>query len=179
MRSIVTGALALWGAACLTPPDNDIIQWSDDFEACDLCGWTTTGAVSRVTTYHPGEHALALGVGARATHPLAVDRAVSDGPNDYDSTDGNWLELSTDCAGPGALALRTVTTSADLPTPLALDLVLGSRGVGRFERHYLTVPALPPDAVRVRFVELTVATDRLPCRVDNLQLRISGGEYGY
>lgn len=160
---------ALGASACLGPPDNDIIQWSDDFERCDLCDWTTAGDVRRVTTYHPGEHALALAPGARASHALSVAR----GTDEY--SDGNWVELSTDCVGPGALGLRSVPGDG---TRLALDLELDDGGLGPFARHWLNLPPLDPDAP-VTFAELTITAGALGCRVDNLQLRISGGTYGY
>ena len=157
---------ALGSAACLGRPDNDIIQWSDDFEQCDLCGWGTVGEVTRVSTYHPGEHALALAPGARASHSFGI---VRDGP----FTDGNWVELSTDCVGPGALGLRPVDTDR-----LAIDLALDDVEVGPFARHRLNLPPLDPEA-SVTFVQLTVTAGARACRVDNLQVRISGGYYGY
>ncbi|MBK9036043.1 MAG: hypothetical protein IPL61_33165 [Myxococcales bacterium] len=160
---------ALGASACLGPPDNDLIQWSDDFERCDLCNWVTVGDVRRVTTYHPGEHALALAPGARAGQSFGIAR----GADEY--SDGNWVELSTDCVGPGALTLRA------LPGPdkrLALDLELDDVALGPFARHWLNLPPVDPD-VPVTFAELTITAGAVPCRVDNLQIRISGGTYAY
>ena len=62
--AILAIAPMLTATGCLLPPDNDVLQFEDDFEACDLCGWSLNGDVRRVTTYHPAEHAMALAPGA-------------------------------------------------------------------------------------------------------------------
>ena len=164
-------ALAPLAAACLTPPDNDILQFEDDFEACELCGWATTGDVRRVTTYHPGEHAMALAPGATAMTGVAIVRTPAD--TAWESDDGNWVELSTDCVGPGALDLVP-----DGAGGLAVVVALDDRGRAPFARHWLNFPPLPTDQ-ELTFTSLTLATSGVPCTVDNLQIRISGGLYAW
>jgi hypothetical protein len=160
--------------ACLTPPDDDVVQWYDDFEGCeDLCGWSTTGAVTRTTTYHPGEHGLALAPGASARHPLSIARQAPNQDWQEDFSDGNWVELTTDCAGPGALDLRLV--GDDL---YAIELTLDQRGLERFSPHRLTFPPLPPDRP-ASFESIEVTAGALPCRIDNLQVRLSKGRLVY
>jgi hypothetical protein len=164
---------ALATTACLTAPDNDILQFEEDFEACDLCGWTLVGDARRVTTYHPGEHALALGVGATAGTGFAIVRNADDDNNWSTSDDGNWVELSTDCIGPGELGVRPLGDGR-----YAIELTLDKDGLGDFERHWLNFPPLPTDQ-ELTFTSLTLATSGVPCTVDNLQIRISGGLYAW
>lgn len=164
-------AIALSLTGCLVPPDNDVLQFEEDFEACDLCAWTTTGDVARVTTYHPAEHAMALAPGATATVGVAIDRAG--GEDDWNFDDGNWVELSTDCVGPGSLELRPRADGT-----LAIVVTLDDRAHAPFARHWLNFPPLAPTETH-RFRGLTLAASELPCRVDNLQVRISGGTYAY
>lgn len=174
MRPILTLAAvaALATTACLTTPDNDILQFEEDFEDCDLCNWVTTGDARRVTTYHPGEHALALGVGATAQIGIGIVRTPdSDGWSTSD--DGNWVELSTDCIGPGELGVRWLPGGT-----LAIEVTLDKGGVGDFERHWLNFPPLPTEE-RLVFSSLSLATSGVPCTVDNLQVRISGGLYAW
>jgi hypothetical protein len=167
-RASMRLAFALLASACLTPPDNDVIQFAEDFEACDdLCGWQLAPGVTRVSTYHPGEHAMALAPGAGAQHPIAIARSEL-----AEYVDGNWVELSTDCIGPGALAI-----GGD-PTRLAIEVVLDQRGLGPFTRHYLNFPPLVADTP-LTFTSLAITAGDLPCRVDNVQVRISGGTLGY
>lgn len=174
MLRLALAAAAAPTAACLTPPDDDIVQWYDDFESCeDLCGWSTTGAATRTTTYHPGEHGLALGPGASARSDLGISRPGPDQSWQDVYADGNWVELTTDCAGPGALDLRVVGVDR-----YALELTLDQRGLERFSPHRLTFPPLPPDR-GATFESIKVTAGTLPCRVDNLQIRISPGRYVY
>ena len=177
MRSLHLAALSLaTTAACFLPPDTDIIQWSDDFEACaDLCAWTLDGDARRVTTYHPGEHALWLAPHARATHALAINRSAIDGsgPPPQNPDDGNWLELSTDCVGPGSLEVR-----ADGVDRFVIEMTLDDRAIGRFTRHRVNLPPIDPTRAIV-LSGLELIADTLPCHLDNLQLRITGGDYGY
>lgn len=166
-------AIAVTATGCLEPGDNDIIQWSDDFEACELCGWRVSGDVTRVTTYHPGEHALRLGPGTTAQHDLGIDRGTDDGYGyGGNFTDGNWVELSTDCAGPGGLVVVGAADAAQV------QVTLDGRALGAFTRHYLNFPPLDP-TVAHRFTSLALTAGALPCRIDNLQVRISGGTYAY
>lgn len=170
-QAILAIAPMLTATGCLLPPDNDILQFEDDFEACELCGWATTGDVRRVTTYHPGEHAMALAPGATAMTGVAIVRTPAD--TAWESDDGNWVELSTDCVGPGALDLVP-----DGAGGLAVVVALDDRGRAPFARHWLNFPPLDP-AVMHRFDSLTLTAASLPCRVDNVQIRISGGRYAY
>lgn len=172
MRRFLLAALAATG--CLTPPDDDVLQFVEDFEACDdLCGWSAAGDVRRVTTYHPGEHAMSLAPHATATHAIALARDVEPDWNGGNQTDGNWLELSTDCSGPGSLTV-TRTGGDATRNEYALHLVLDDRGVGPFTRHRLNFPPIDP-ALPATFTTLHLGTRTLGCVVDNLQARISGG----
>lgn len=169
--AILAIAPMLTATGCLLPPDNDILQFEDDFEACDLCGWATTGDVRRVSTYHPAEHAMALAPGARAATPLAITRNAAE--SGWESDDGNWVELSTDCVGPGALDLVP-----DGAGGLVVAVTLDDRARAPFARHWLNFPPLDPEVAH-RFTALTLTTATLRCQVDNLQIRISGGLYAY
>jgi|GEM_PF-3592103 len=170
LELVVLGLLVL--PACLLP-DDGIVQWSDDFETCDdLCGWSFDGAASRVTTYHPGEHALRLGPRTVARHDLMVPRYGFDGAG-MNFDDGNWLELTTDCAGPGMLTLREEGDDR-----LAIAVTLDDRALEPFHRHRVTLPPIDPTRT-LTFDRIDLKTTALACRVDNLQLRISGGDDGY
>jgi hypothetical protein len=159
----------LLGVGCGLPTD-DQIQWYDDFEQCDLCDWTTTRGATRVTTYHEGEHALRLDVDAGASHALDIVRQAN---NNYDlSDDGNWLELSTDCQGPGELGL--VATADGVRIAVFLD----DLGIDQFVRHRLNFPPVER-TLPVHFVAIDLEVGTLPCHIDNPQIRISGGAYGY
>lgn len=173
LRFALAAALAASAAGCLDPADDDIIQWYDDFEACELCGWESTGAIARVETYHPGEHAMELGPHTAARHAIQIRRAGGERADRNNFDDGNWVELTTDCAGPGALTLREVA-----PQQLAIDVTLDERGPQPFTGHRLTLPPHDPEAT-ISFVELTIATGAQTCRVDNVQVRISAGRYAY
>lgn len=173
MRALL---LVTFAAGCLTPLDDDRIQWHEDFEACDgLCAWSTDGDVRHVSTYHPGEHAMSLAPHTKASHALAILRAAGGDDDDpYDPgnlTDGNWLEFSTDCVGPGALVLLRADGTG---TRHELDVLLDDRDVGPFTRHRLSFPPLPPD-VAVEFTAIHLRTRTLACLVDNLAVRIPGG----
>lgn len=175
MRLPLALAVLLAAPACLPDP-HDTVQFVDDFEACDdLCDWSVGADVTRVSTYHPAEHGMRLGPGAAATHALAIDRPAADG--DWqpvtNADDGNWLELSTDCQGPGSLELRAVG-----PDQYAIDVVLDDRGVGGFTRHRVTFPPLDPTRA-AHFVLLDLRARSRACVVDNLQIRIPGGTFGY
>lgn len=173
MRTLMLLAGLVVVPACLTPDDNDIVQWSDDFERCeDLCGWTFEGEAWRETTYHPGEHALRLTGLANAHHALQIVRPAVDewGSNQ----DGNWLEYTTtDCAGPGTLEVRELGEHR-----FAIDVAIDEVPSDRFVRHKLTFPPISDEA-QLTFVALDLRAKARACSIDNVQIRISGGQIGY
>lgn len=174
-------ALAALAAGCLTPED-DVVQFVDDFEA-GLATWALEGDVSIVTTYHPGEHAARLGPGARMSHALDVRRTIGEEGGWRDGfSDGNWLEYTTDCGGRPTLALEPATSP---PGPqVRIRLGLDAPPAPDLLRRKHMLPALPAfvgdgDASgEVRFTALVIEAGAR-CHLDKLQLMVSGGSIGY
>lgn len=174
---------------CLEAED-DVVQWSEDFETCGTCTWTIDGIATVVTTNHPGEHAVELERGATLRHGLALVRMIDPDPDqgwDWGGsfTDGNWIEYSSDCPGRPALTLAAVGPAA--PDAIDVTLALAGPADGRFTRWHLTFPRLPieppidPEASpleRVTFRDLAITSDGR-CRIDNLRIMVSGGTLGY
>lgn len=173
--------------------EDDQIQWSEDFEN-GVAMWNQAGDVTVVTTNHPGEHAVRLGVDASIAHGLGITRQVDTDSDPYGDgfTDGNWIEYSSDCPGRPALALEPMTTPPERTTPVRVRLVLEGPPIETFTRDRLMFPALPafiappegdpwdppPDQYTIQFGSLLIETTA-PCRVDNLRIMVSGGTLGY
>jgi hypothetical protein len=192
-RAIWIGVSVLLSSGCLDYED-DSIQFAEDFEN-DLAMWNQAGDVTIVTTNHPGEHAVRLGVGATIARGIQITREMSGSDNPYGSegfTDGNWIEYSSDCAGRPSLALEAMTTPPVQTTPVRVRLVLEGPPVeDTFTRDRLMFPALPDyvvpepdpwneqtDSYSLTFGQIVVGTNA-PCRVDNLRIMVSGGTLGY
>jgi hypothetical protein len=189
LASLALGLAVLVPAAgCVLDPEDDTVQFADDFEH-GLDGWATAGGVAVVTTYHPGEHAARLAPGASMVAQLGIVRDAAPDPYDWNGgfTDGNWLEYSTECAGRPSLTLEPATSP---PGPsIAVRLRHDGPPADDLGRRKLMFPALPAFAVQpdpddpydgyeVTFARLEVIADA-PCLIDNLRLMVSGGTLAY
>lgn len=168
--------LAVLGG-CLTPED-DRVDFSEDFERCGTCDWQVSGDVSVVTTVHPGEHAVRLGEGAVLGHALGIGRTVGSDEDGWNGnfSDGNWIEYTTDCTGTPRLALDPEGAVA-VAVRVRLE---GAVGDG-FVRRRLMFPPLPidaPEGEMITFSRLTIETGA-PCRLDNVRVMVSGGTIAY
>lgn len=175
-RTILVTVLGLV-AGCLTPED-DIVDFSEDFERCGTCDWQVAGDVSVVTTVHPGEHAVRLGEGAGLEHALGIGRTVGDAQDAWSGnfTDGNWIEYTTDCTGTPRLAL-----DPDGVVEVAVRVRLEGPAGDGFLRRRLMFPPLPiwaGEDETITFTRLLVETGA-PCRLDNVRVMVSGGTLAY
>lgn len=153
MRVAILAGLLL--AGCPSPYE-EIIRLDERFEApLQPPTWQVAGAIERVETYHPAEHALRFVTAAELVAPLSVYV--------YDTfDDGHWIEFSTDCpATPSTSALR----QPDGTWSVRLDLA-PSGEPGAFERIYTSVPPLP---VEITISSFVVAAPAGPCLLDNLR----------
>lgn len=163
--------------ACLEPED-DLVDFSEDWETCGTCGWEVTGDVTIVTTNHPGEHAARMGDNGRLQHPLGIVRELGDPEQSWQGnfTDGNWIEYSTDCVGPPRLAIDPFV--GELAVRMRLEGPVDEGG--RFVRRKLMFPPLPVagewETLTFRHLEIEAGA---PCRLDNLRVMVSGGTLAY
>jgi hypothetical protein len=152
------GLLALlFAAGCTCPDAVPIVQ--DDFEhLCGElpCGWTASGLVALVTTYHAGEHAVAL------TGPGSLSTELS-GPTE------DPIELTLLLACDGSSAVDALLTPETDGGAFELRLPLGSGVTDGGVIPRVGVPVTWPTGVALRrltFLGAGVGT----CTLDDVRL---------
>lgn len=164
MRALAITALLALCAGC--PCEPGYSGFESDFEYCDQaadCEWSVAGdgTAIMVPTIHPGETGVELSGQVSLT---ATTRVVG---GNYNS-DGQWIELVTNCHG--AFNLEAIALGSEWE--LALTLPSGhTEGMSADYRvRHLNLPPIPVEESTYIIGRLTIKNQSGRCVIDQVRI---------